>query len=120
MHPLLLSGLPMCCEVEFIEVQHQRQPLLALCVLERAAMRAGIVLRLETCPQEHDASWLLLEGLGRIYVERVDGRRGHAARRAHGAASRRGARRLRVSARRRTQCSRPTTTTTTTCPIRLR
>jgi hypothetical protein len=36
-------------------------------------MDAGIVLRLETCPQEHGASWLLLEGLGRIYVERVDG-----------------------------------------------
>jgi hypothetical protein len=63
----------MCCEAEFIEVQHQRQPLLALCVLERVAMRAGIVLRLETCPQVHGASWPLLEGLGRIYVERVDG-----------------------------------------------
>jgi len=36
-------------------------------------MRAGIILRLETCPQEHGASWLLLEGLGRIYVKRVDG-----------------------------------------------
>ena len=69
----MLFGAPIHCTVEFIEVQHQRQPLLALCVLEKAAMDAGIVLRLETCPQEHGASWLLLEGLGRIYVERVDG-----------------------------------------------
>ena len=72
-HPLLLAGAPLCCDVEFIEVQNQRQPLLALCVLERAALRAGIVLRLETCPQEHGASWLTLEGIGRIFVERVDG-----------------------------------------------
>jgi len=72
-HPLLLSGAPLCCDVEFIEVQNQRQPLLALCVLEKAALRAGIVLRLETCPQEHGASWLTLEGIGRIFVERVDG-----------------------------------------------
>jgi hypothetical protein len=73
MHPLLLSGAPLCCEVDFIEVRHQKQPLLALCVLERAALRAGIVLRLETCPQECGPSWLALQGIGRIFVERVDG-----------------------------------------------
>ena len=72
-HPLLLSGAPLCCEVDFIEVKSQRYPLLALCVLERAALRAGMVLRLETCPQELGASWLSIEGIGRIFVERVDG-----------------------------------------------
>jgi hypothetical protein len=72
-HPLLLSGAPLCCEVDFIEVKSQRHPLLALCVLERAALRAGMVLRLETCPQELGASWLTIEGIGRIFVERVDG-----------------------------------------------
>ena len=73
MHPLPLSGAPLCCEVDFIEVRHQKQPLLAFCVLERAALRAGIVLRLETCPQECGPSWLALQGIGRIFVERVDG-----------------------------------------------
>jgi hypothetical protein len=71
--PAAAVGAPLCCDVEFIEVQNQRQPLLALCVLEKAALRAGIVLRLESCPQEHCASWLTLEGIGRIFVEREDG-----------------------------------------------
>ena len=39
MHPLLLAGAPLCCDVEFVEAQNQRQSLLALCVLERAALR---------------------------------------------------------------------------------
>jgi len=72
-HPLLLSGAPLCCEVDFIEVKSQRYPLLALCVLERATLRAGMVLRLETCPQELGASWLSIAGIERIFVERVDG-----------------------------------------------
>jgi hypothetical protein len=72
-HPLLLSGAPLCCEVDFIEVKSQRYPLLALCVLELSALRAGMVLRLETFPQELGASWLSIEGIGRIFVERVDG-----------------------------------------------
>jgi len=63
----------MCCTVDFIVVQHQRYPLLALCVLEQAALRSGIVLKLETCPTEYGPSWLELEGLVHILVERVDG-----------------------------------------------
>ena len=71
--PLVLSVMPTCCEVEFSKAQHQKQPPLALCVLKRAAMRMSIVLRPASYPQKHGASWLLLEGLGRIYVDRMDG-----------------------------------------------
>ena len=56
-----------------IEVQSQVEPLFSLGVLEVAAKSIGISLRLETCPAEDGASWLLLKGIGRIPVSRIDG-----------------------------------------------
>ena len=72
-HPLLLSGKPLSIEVELIEVQAQEQPLFSLGVLERAAKRIGILLRLETCPAEDGVSWLSLDGIGRLPVSRIGG-----------------------------------------------
>jgi hypothetical protein len=46
--------------VELIEVKAQEQPLFSLGVLEQAAKQIEIFLRLETCPAEDGASWLLM------------------------------------------------------------
>ena len=68
-----MSGDPLTCTVNMLEVHSQAQPLLALCALESSAARSGIVLRLETCPARSGESWLTLEGIGRIPVSRVGG-----------------------------------------------
>ncbi len=72
-HPLLLAGMPIACSLEMVEVLNQHQPLFSLGVLERAAKLVGILVRLETCPAEDGASWLRLDGIGRIPVSRVGG-----------------------------------------------
>jgi len=59
--------------VQFVEVQTQRQPLLSLGVIEAAARLSGILVRLQTCPAEDGASWLCLDGLGRIPVSGIGG-----------------------------------------------
>ena len=59
-HPRLLSGKPISVDVELIEVKAQEQPLFSLGVLEQAAKQIEIFLRLETCPAEDGASWLLM------------------------------------------------------------
>ena len=71
--PNVLAGGPFCISVQMIEVQSQVEPLFSLGVLEVAAKSIGISLRLETCPAEDGASWLLLKGIGRIPVSRIDG-----------------------------------------------
>jgi hypothetical protein len=43
---LLLSGKPITCDVEMVEVLNQQQPLFSLGVLERAAKLMGILVRL--------------------------------------------------------------------------
>jgi hypothetical protein len=68
-----LAGGPFCIDVQMIEVQAQVEPLFSLGVLEVAAKRIGISLRLETCPAEDGASWLSLKGIGRIPVSRIGG-----------------------------------------------
>jgi len=72
-HPRLLSGKPISVDVELIEVQAQEQPLFSLGVLEQAAKQIDILLRLETCPAEDGASWLTLDGIGRLPVSRIGG-----------------------------------------------
>ena len=72
-HPLLLAGKPIACSLEMVEVLNQQQPLFSLGVLERAAKLMGILVRLETCPAEDGASWLRLDGIGRIPVSRIGG-----------------------------------------------
>ena len=72
-HPLLLAGKPVSCKLQFLEVRDQEQPLFSLGVLEKSAKKVGIILRLETCPAEDGASWLALDGIGRIPVSRIGG-----------------------------------------------
>jgi hypothetical protein len=59
--------------VQFVEVQTQLHPLLSLGVIEIAAKAVGILVRLETCPAADGASWLCLDGIGRLPVSRIGG-----------------------------------------------
>ena len=72
-HPLLLAGAPLTCILRLVELRDQVQPLFSLGVLEKSAKLVGIILRLETYPAEDGASWLSLDGIGRIPVSRIGG-----------------------------------------------